>query len=286
MKHKNALQDLPLKNNFMFCAVMSNETVCREFLEMLLGFPIAQVQVDYEKSIMYHPNYKSVRLDIIAKDSQNRRYNVEMQVSPPEAIEKRVRYYHSQMDMEMLETGAAYAKLPPAYVIFLCDFDPFGEQKYRYTFENRCLETGLPMDDGCKTIFLNTRGNNPEEVSVRLVNFLHFVNEDLKNAPINYGDSLIQNIQEQMEHVKSDRRLEVNYMLLQELIEQERKDAKTEGRAEGRIEDILELLSENGPVPEDVKRLILEERDLNTLKTYLKAAANTNSIDEFVHAIK
>ena len=82
MNHKNTLQDLPFKNNFMFCAVMSKEAVCREFLEMLLGFPIAEVQVDYEKSIIYHPEFKSVRLDILAKDENNCRYNVEMQVSP------------------------------------------------------------------------------------------------------------------------------------------------------------------------------------------------------------
>ena len=106
MIQKNALQDLPFKNNFMFCAVMSRENVCREFLEMLLGFPIEEVQVDYEKSILYHPEYKRVRLDIMARDEKHRRYNVEMQVGSQEAIGKRVRYYHSQMDMELLGTGA------------------------------------------------------------------------------------------------------------------------------------------------------------------------------------
>ena len=99
---------------------------------------------------------------------------------------------------------------------------------------------------------------------------------------MDYEDALIQNIQKEMEHVKSDRKLEVNYMLFQELIDQERKDAKAEGKAE----DILELLSEYGPVPEKIRNRVLEERDLKVLKGYLKAAAGAKSMDEFVKIIK
>lgn len=286
MIQKNALHDLPFKNNFMFCAVMSRENVCREFLEMLLGFPIEEVQVDYEKSILYHPEYKSVRLDIMARDEKHRRYNVEMQVGSQEAIGKRVRYYHSQMDIEMLGTGVPYAQLPDSYVIFLCDFDPFGAQRYRYVFENRCLETGESMGDGCRSIFLSTCGKNPEEVPKRLVNFLNFVREDLKNMQVDYEDSLIQNIQKAMNYVKSDRRLEVNYMLLQELIDQERRDAKAEGKAEGRAEAILEIISAYGPVSEDIRQSVLEERDLEVLGDYLKAAVGMRSMDEFEKIVR
>lgn len=50
---------------------MINEKNCREFLELVLGFPIESVTVSKEKSIVYHPEYKGVRLDIIAKDKRN-----------------------------------------------------------------------------------------------------------------------------------------------------------------------------------------------------------------------
>ena len=126
------------------------------------------------------------------------------------------------------------------------------------------------------------------------MNFLHFVREDLKNIPVDYEDALIQNIKKEMEHVKSDRKLEVNYMLFQELIDQERKDAKaegriegkSEGRLEGKAEDILELLSEYGPVPEEIRNHVFEERDLKVLREYLKAVAGAKSMDEFVKIIK
>ena len=55
----------------------------------------------------------------------------ERQVKKKSALGKRSRYYQSQMDMEMLLSGSEYEELPNTYVIFICDFDPFGEEKYR-----------------------------------------------------------------------------------------------------------------------------------------------------------
>ena len=56
------------KDNFMFGAVMVNEEICRDFLEMAVGFPIEKVEISREKSMIYHPEYRGIRLDIIAKD--------------------------------------------------------------------------------------------------------------------------------------------------------------------------------------------------------------------------
>ena len=50
MKRKKTLQELTIKDNFMFGAVMCDEKLCRRFLEISLGFPIAKVKVSKEKS--------------------------------------------------------------------------------------------------------------------------------------------------------------------------------------------------------------------------------------------
>jgi hypothetical protein len=59
------------KDNFLFAAVMMEPENCRDVLECALGFPIEQVEVSYEKSIVYHPEYKGVRLDVFAKDENH-----------------------------------------------------------------------------------------------------------------------------------------------------------------------------------------------------------------------
>ena len=81
MKKKKQLKELTIRDNFMFGAVMMEEENCRRFLELALDFPIERVDVSKEKSIVYHPEYKGVRLDVYAKDEKNTRYNVEMQVA-------------------------------------------------------------------------------------------------------------------------------------------------------------------------------------------------------------
>lgn len=40
----------------MFGAVMVNEEICRDFLEMAVGFPIEKVEISKEKSMIYHRN--------------------------------------------------------------------------------------------------------------------------------------------------------------------------------------------------------------------------------------
>lgn len=40
MKRRKTLQELTIKDNFMFSAVMVDEALCKEFLEMVLRFPI------------------------------------------------------------------------------------------------------------------------------------------------------------------------------------------------------------------------------------------------------
>ena len=45
------LQELTLKNNFMFGAVMSDEANCKPLLEMILGFPIEKIEISKEQAV-------------------------------------------------------------------------------------------------------------------------------------------------------------------------------------------------------------------------------------------
>ena len=192
MKKRKTLQDLTIKDNFLFGAVMSVEDNCRGFLELVLGFPIARVVVSREKSIVYHPEYKGVRLDLYAEDENHTHYNVEMQVKKKAALGKRSRYYHSQMVMEALESGEDYETLPDTFVIFICDFDPFDRKLYCYTFRNECREDkNVKLGDGSCTIFLSTRGENEEAVPPELVRFLKFVTADLEESEGDFQDTAL-----------------------------------------------------------------------------------------------
>ncbi|MBR3807094.1 MAG: Rpn family recombination-promoting nuclease/putative transposase [Lachnospiraceae bacterium] len=275
---KKTLGELTIKDNFVFGAVMCEEDNCRKFLEMVLDFPIERVEVNKEKSIVYHPEYKGVRLDVYAKDEKNTHYNVEMQAIKEPALGKRARYYHSHIDMELLLSGEEYSKLSDTYVIFVCDFDPFMRGKYCYTFENLCTEDKeLSIQDGAKTIFLNTRGKNKDEVPTEMIAFLEFVKADLKNSTKDFHDDFVRQLQESVQKVKSSRKMEENFMILREML----RDERAEGKAEGKAESVIELLGEIGPVSDELREKIINEKDMSVLLKWLKLAAKSESVQKF-----
>ena len=278
MTKRKTLKELTIKDNFMFGAVMCDERNCRRLLELVLGFPIARVEVSKEKCIVYHPEYKGVRLDVYAKDESNTHYNVEMQALRDADLEKRTRYYHSQIDMELLLSGAEYSELPNAVVIFICDFDPFDEEKYCYTFENVCKESDkLILQDGSRSIFLSTKGKNRDEVPKSLVNFLNFVSADMEESTMDFGDDFVRCLQQSMQHVKESRVMEERFMVLHDMMKRER----AEGKAEGKAESVIELLEELGSVSEELQAIIMQETDLKLLLKWLKLAAKAESVEQF-----
>ena len=294
---KKQLKNLTIKDNFMFAAVMLDEENCKGFLERALQMKIDRVEVSAEKNIVYHPEYKGVRLDVYAKDENNTRYNVEMQVSTQSSLGLRSRYYQSQMDMEMLLSGSEYEELPKSYVIFICDFDPFGERKYKYTFEMECKETAkAKLQDKRKIVFLSTKGKNAEEVLEELVRFLEFVKADIKESQNDFQDEYVKQLQKFVEHIKKDREMEERFMLFEELLKEERKSGREEGREEGRQEGRQEgrkkmaeittaLLSKYGEIPDALSEKINEEKDMEMLKRWISVATEVSTIEEFISKI-
>lgn len=244
---KRCLSDLTIKNDFMFGAVMINPENCKEFLERALEIEIDRVDVSREKSMVYHPDYKGIRLDVYAKDENNTCYNVEMQMTKKPALGRRSRYYQSQMDMDILLSGREYAELPDSYVIFICDFDPFGERKYRYTFQMQCKESNqTPLEDGRRIVFLSTCGENEDEISKELLAFLKFVKADLKES----------------------REMEERFMTLEEMLKDERKEGLKEGTVKVQKRIVSKMLSKGLSDEEIMELCDISLEELENLKNH------------------
>ena len=282
MSRQKRLQDLTIKDNFMFGAVMSIEENCIAFLEMVLSFPIEKVVVSKERSMIYHPEYKGVRLDIYAKDEKHTHYNVEMQTRRQEDLGKRSRYYHSQIDMECLKKGLSYEELPDTFVIFICDFDPFDCGLYYYSFQNECQEdTRAKLRDGNKTIFLSTRGKNKEQMPRSLVKFLKFVEADLAESEQDFGDELVKQFQDSIREIKASREMGERYMLFEELLKEERQEGLAQGRQENAREYILEFLADKGEVSGELKEALCKVNSEEELKRLFKLAIKAESTEAF-----
>ena len=271
----------------MFAAVMSDEENCKGFLERALSMKIDRVEINTEKNIVYHPEYKGVRLDVYAKDENNTRYNIEMQVLKQPDLGRRSRYYQSQMDMELLAKGCEYEELPDSYVIFLCDFDPFGERKYRYTFRTACEETKkVSLKDGRCIMFLNTCGEDEQDVPKELVSFLRFVHADLKESQKDFQDDYVRQVQKSVTHIKGSREMEERFMLLELLLKDERREGREEGRKTGQLEEaqgMLQMaLNRFGELPENLLKTLHQQQDIEVIRNWMQIALKSQSLDDFI----
>lgn len=274
---KKAFQDLDLNNSFLFAAAMEDEAICQIVLEIILGFKIPRVSVHAEHSILVSSDFRSVRLDVYANDGMCVNYNVEAQNENEGDLPKRSRYHQAEIDVSSLKPGEDFRDLKPGYVIFICAFDPFGEGLYRYTFEERCLERSIPLGDGTRKIFLNTKGRNTEEVPEELIHFLNYMEQSTDEYVAGVEDDSIIHLHEKVAELKKWRDLEARYMTFEELVEGKERRAKAEGKAES----ILQILQESGEVPEELADRIIGEKNEEVLKRWLKLAVTVSNIGQF-----
>ena len=71
-------------------------------------------------------------------------------------LPRRSRYYQAAIDIDHMDRGNSYRKLPESNVLFICTFDPFGYGLGRYTSTESCEEKAeLKLNDGTRKIFFN-----------------------------------------------------------------------------------------------------------------------------------
>ena len=52
----------------------------------------------------------------------------------------RTRYYQSMLDTDNLLKGEHYSNLPECFIIFICNYDPIGDNLPSYTYKTCCIE--------------------------------------------------------------------------------------------------------------------------------------------------
>lgn len=265
MAQKN-FKELDLKNAFLFAAALEDPEICRMILEMILERPVPIVNLRSEHSLLYSSDFRSIRLDVYADDEMQVGYNLEMQNEDEKNLPKRSRFHQAELDVKSLKPGEDFSKLKPCYVIFICTFDPFGKKKYRYTFEERCLEQDFPLEDGTRKIFLSTKGENVTEVPEVLAHFLKYV-EDSSDACVSQtNDAQIAELHDRVAMIKNSREWEERYMTFEELIKKSSERSYQEGFQQGIQKNMLALVKDGLVSLNDAaSRLGISEEELKKM---------------------
>ena len=195
---------------------------------------------ELQKEIKPDADARSIRLDVYTKDDKDRVFDIEMQMTVTKELPKRSRYYHSMLDLQLLDKGQTYAKLKPSFVIFICLADMFGAGRHKYTFETVCREDRtIWLGEERTTIFLNA-DSQMEDVSKELTAFLNYA------AGCVSEDPFVKKLDEAVKEAKRNREWRREYMTLlmrdQENIEKGRKEGRREGRKEGQVKELYHLV--------------------------------------------
>lgn len=187
---------------------------------------------ELQKEIKPDADARSIRLDVYTKDDKDRVFDIEMQMTVTKELPKRSRYYHSMLDLQLIDKGQTYAKLKPSFVIFICLADMFGAGRHKYTFETVCREDRtIWLGEERTTIFLNA-DSQMEDVSKELTAFLNYA------AGCVSEDPFVKKLDEAVKEAKRNREWRREYMTLlmrdQENIEK--------GRKEGQVKELYHLV--------------------------------------------
>ena len=234
---------LGITDDLVFQNVMKDPVNCRMFLhEVLPDLDIQGLTVRTQERIAFNKEEKFSVLDVLIKDSQGRRYDIEMQVAPQKDLDKRARYYmYKMMEDGFLHQGEEYGELTAVYVIFILPFDPKGKGLKRYTFTYSAREdTSVELNDESEIIYLNSKGEKGS-VSQGLEDFYSLMEgknttnsefiKRIKKTMDNYRKT-----EEWSEHVMNTE--QIKEMALAQGVEQ----GLEQGRREARIFDIRKIV--------------------------------------------
>ena len=209
------MQELNLTSRFLFDEVLEDPQIHQDVLGIIFQRDIPLLEKnETEKELRVSPLLRSIRMDVFSMDEEKAVYNTEMQQKRRADLAKRSRYYQSLVDAGLLEPGVPdYNRLNTSYIIMIMPFDLFGYKKYVYTFRARCEEEPeCLLEDGATRIFLNTRGENDDEVPRELAEFLHYLEETTDERAASTNSQRIKRIHRRVRKVRLSEGVGVKYM--------------------------------------------------------------------------
>ena len=182
-KYKGIIKNFTLMSDIF----MRNVFKKRECLEYVL-------QVIMEKQDLYvidqiiQKDYKNLQgrsavMDCVARDSTGKQFDVEIQQDNEGASPKRARYHSGLMDMNTLNPGQDFEKLPESYVIFITRDDILGYGLPIYHIDRQIKELNEAFQDEAHIIYVNSRKQDDTELG-RLMHDLHCKKADEMHSPI------------------------------------------------------------------------------------------------------
>ena len=225
---RKKLEELNLLDDFLFNAMMTypemGEEFTRKILKLLFNKEFRNLKVIAQKSYGgLNTDLRGARLDVYVESDDSAEIDATEDASiydlEPDkndkakyvaAFPQRIRFYHAIIDSRSLKSGEDFGKLKRVYVIFICNYDPFGYDRVKYTIRNMCVEEPeMPYDDGAQTTILYTKGTKDDNIFEELRQFLNYMENTTQTNAVN---DTLKDIQKMVDIVKRDGEVSLSYM--------------------------------------------------------------------------
>ena len=182
-RYKGIIKNFTLMSDIF----MRNVFKQRECLEYVLQVIMEKQDLKVIEQII-QKDYKNLQgrsaiMDCVARDSEGKQFDVEIQQDNEGASPKRARYHSGLMDMNTLNPGQDFDELPESYVIFITRDDILGYDFPIYHIDRHIKETDDSFQDEAHIIYVNSRKQEDTELG-RLMHDLHCKRADEMHSPV------------------------------------------------------------------------------------------------------
>ena len=244
------IQAMNLFDDIFTSVVFKDEGACLHLVRQLMQNPKLNIIAFRTQDAIPMLISKSPRLDITAEDDKGTLYEIEIQRLEEPAPARRVRYYSSVMDSELLRKGVSYDKLPEVYLFYLSQKDIWqkGQTVYKLEQSLRFGDELMPYENGLHTLYVNAAIDDGSNIA-KLMQYL-------KTAKV--GDTSQGALSAHVNYLKSP---EGGRAKMGEF----EKYFTEKGREEERKDTALEMLKDGEKLPKIIKYSKLTEADILSL---------------------
>ena len=244
------IQAMNLFDDIFTSVVFKDEGACLHLVRQLMQNPKLNIIAFRTQDAIPMLISKSPRLDITAEDDKGTLYEIEIQRLEEPAPARRVRYYSSVMDSELLRKGVSYDKLPEVYLFYISEEDIWrnGQTVYHVQQSLSLGKKQIPYDNGLHTIYVNAEIDDGSNIA-KLMQYL-------KTAKA--GDTSQGALSAHVNYLKSP---EGGRAKMGEF----EKYFTEKGREEERKDTALEMLKDGEKLPKIIKYSKLTEADILSL---------------------
>ena len=189
-RYKEKIKDYTIMDDIFMRNVFKKKECVEYILQVVMNKKELQL-IDH----VLQKDYKNLQgrsavLDCVAKDELNSQFNIEIQGENEGASPKRARYHSGLLDMNTLNPGEPFEKLPETYVIFITRNDILGYNRPICHINRKVEEENESFEDSEHIIYVNSKKQEDTELG-RLMHDLH-----CKNAKDMHSDILSSRVYE------------------------------------------------------------------------------------------